>query len=477
MNKAAALATSLLMVLLVSGCTSDSDQLPTATATANRTATPTASQIASPTPKPTPREPFVLGTPTPDPDLIVLAATILLVDIHDGSVTTIIEDYENWPYSAEFTDEGDVRVRYWLEDGRTDYTFALDGSPLDESEPQVRCLNADDGAEIDGRFYSDVMCGSFSLDGNLMTYGLPAENVEVNGRSSERWDQWLVDLTTGEARLLQAGFLHCGGCDFKFGPIWSPSGRYLVVPDLVHQVFFIDLEAGTSIDIAVDERATQLSSAPSWAPLVDRLVRPGPDGSTILEDYGAGTSVTLTELPWPAAFDPTGTYIYSPAWAVSTEAGPHQRTTIAEAATGEVVGTRAGTPSWEQIWGVGGSPVIATGGGFVATLENSGNCAGTLIYDPGLPAATCIEDAVGAVFSPDTSLVALARQIGRTGPIAGPRLDSHNGLPLFEVVVFDRNTHELTVVAEGAVGYQFPALSWSEDGDLLLIRWPNVFGL
>ena len=477
MNKAAALVTSLLVALLVSGCTSESSQDLSTTPTADQTVAPTVPKTASPTPKPTPRQPFVLATPTPDPDLVTLAATVWLVDLRDGAVTTIIEDYENWPYSANFTGDGDVLVRYWLEGGRTDYTFARDGALLGEAEPERRCGNTDDGAKIDNQLYPGVVCGSIPPDGNLMTYGLPTRDVDVNGRSTESWDQWLVDLATGETRLLQAGFLHCGGCDFKFGPIWSPSGRYLVVPDLVYQVFLIDLDAGTSIDIAVDERATHLSSEPTWAPMADRLLRPGLDGSTILEDFDAGTSVTLPELPWPAAFDPAGSYIYSPAWAVSTESGPHQLTTIADATTGAVVGTRAGTPSWEQIWEVGASPLVAIDGGFVAALENSDSCDGTLISEPGLPAAACIEGAVAAVFSPDSSLVALAREVGRTGPIAGPRLDSYNGLPLFEIVVFDRATAEVTVVADGAVSYQFPALSWSKDGTLLLIRWPNVFGL
>lgn len=386
-------------------------------------------------------------------------------------VTTIVEDRDQRPFTAEFAESGDVLVRYWIDSARVDRTYAPDGTLLDESDPQPRCIEGDAGVQIDGRLHLGVSCGLFSPDGRLMTYQLVTDE-------QLSWDQWLVDLDTGVQRLLQSDLRHCGGCDFFFGPKWSPSSRYLVIPDLTSQVFLIDTLTGSSVDIAADERAAQLSSAPRWSPTGDRLIRPGPDGTTILQDIEAGTAFELTDIPWPAAFDPTGTYAYSPAWAVSTVLGPHQRTTVAEVATGEVVGGRAGTPSSARIWGVSGDPIVAAGGNFVAALENSEDCpSGTLIFDPGLPAATCIEDGRAAVFSPDASLVALARETGRTGPVSGPGISSSEGLLTFEIVVFDRATKQITVVAEGAVDHEFPAITWNDAGTSLLIRWPNPFGI
>ncbi|MBT5774784.1 MAG: hypothetical protein HOH95_10475 [Dehalococcoidia bacterium] len=81
----------LSSLLLAAACTSASE--PTATPTPSPE--PTATALTSPSAEPTPRQPFILASPTPDPDLKTLAATVWLVDLHDGAVTTIIEDYDN----------------------------------------------------------------------------------------------------------------------------------------------------------------------------------------------------------------------------------------------------------------------------------------------------------------------------------------------------------------------------------------------
>ena len=456
-------------VLFLAACTSNGEPSPTATPTTEATAAPT----LTPTPGTQPGRPppTTEATPPPAAALTTLAATVWLIDLESEVVTTIVEDDDDRPFAAEFSESGDILVRYWIDRAPVDRIYAPSGALLDETEPEPRCTEADIGAQIDGQILLGASCGSFSPDGRLMTY-----RVVTDEQLS--WDQWLVDLENGVQRLLHADLHDCGGCDFRFGPGWSPSSRYLVLPDLTSQVFLIDTLTGASTDIALDDRATQLSSAPQWSPLRDQLVRPGPDGTTILQNLEAGTALELTDVPWPAAFDPTGTYVYSPAWAVSSDVGPHQRTTVAEVATGEVVGGRVGTPSSERIWGVGGDPIVAAGGNFVAALENSEDCpGGTLIFDPGLPAATCVEDARAAVLSPDASLVALARETGRTGPVSGPGFSTSEGLLTFEIIVFDRSTKEVTVVAEGVADHVFPAIIWNEAGTRLLIRWPNPFGI
>lgn len=467
------LALGVLAAATLAACTADNAPTPTPAPASEATAIPeaTAASTSSPSPQPTTRAPFILATPTPPPDLIALAATVWLIDVRDNSLAAIVEDEDTSPYDVDFINDDEVRVRYWLTEGKTDYTFSLDGTPLNKLTPILTCRTTEEGAEIGGRLYPGANCGPISPDGNLMTYSVTTEE-------QRSWDQWLIELTTGETRLLQPDLLHCGGCDFKFGPAWSPSGLYLIAPDFVHQVFRIDIEANTSVDIAVNDRATQLSEAPVWSPHADRLLRPGPDRSTVLEDFDAGTTRQLDDLPWPAAFDPTGTYIYSPAWwtGASNDTGPvpPARTTIADATTGEVIATRAGAPPWERVWGEPGHPVVAV----VAALPNSEDCDGTVVYDVGDSTGACVEGAVAAAFSPDRTLVAFARETGRTGPITGPSdLESYNGLPTWQIAVFDRMTGETTVVAEDAAGGQFPDLTWNEASTHLLIRWPNRFGL
>lgn len=457
--------------LVLAACSSNGDAALTPSPALEQTTATT----GTPGPEATTRAPFILPTATPDPDLVELAATVWLVDIASETVTTIVEDREDWPYAADFTEDGDVLVRYWLESGKLDRSYAPDGTLIEEAEPRDRCTTGELGAEIDGRLYLGVVCGTFSPGGTLMTYPVVTDEATLS------WDQWLLNLGTGVHWRLQADLLNCGGCDFKFGPSWSASGRYLVVPDLVRQVFLFDVVSGTGIDIALDDRATQLSLAPRWSPAGDRLLRPGPDGSTILQDFDAGTTTQFDDLPWPSAFDPTGGYIYSPAWwsGASNDSGPvpPAATTIADSATGEVVETRPGAPAPERLWDETGDPIIGSEDGFVAILGHAEGCTGALAYEPKAGVGTCIEGAMAPVFSPDLTTIAFVRETGRTGPTTGPRLDSHDGVPTWEVALFDRASGNVTVLTDGPRGHNFPDLVWNAEGTHLLIRWPNPFGL
>ena len=52
------------------------------------------------------------------------------------------------------------------------------------------------------------------------------------GFTVSSWDQWVLEVATGKARELQRGLLDCGGCDARYGPRWSPSGRYVAYAEL-----------------------------------------------------------------------------------------------------------------------------------------------------------------------------------------------------------------------------------------------------
>ncbi len=469
-----------LGALLVGACTSPT---PTPEASPTLDASPTSDA----TPARTPIVP-VTSSPTPEPEHVTLPATVWVANVQTGVVTTIREDFDDWFYDASFTDEGNVLVRYWLGDRRTNFVYADDGTLLAETTPPPDrsaqgCVNTDAGAELDGRVYPDVACGLVSPDRTRMTYIVDAGEVAVSSNASvPSWDQWLVDLRTGDTTLLQPGLRHCGGCDGRFGPRWSPSSRYLVVPDLIDQLFLIDAVAGTSTDIAEGNNATEISRAPVWHPTDDRLLRPGPEESTILEDLEAGTSRQLADLPWPASFDATGAFIYSPSWYTDPPAGSRRpqapvETSIADAATTEVVAALPGAPGWERLWGQAGEPVVAVEDGFVAVLAvSSGTCRGTLVYDPGDLQGTCLTGATAATLSPDTRLVAFARRTGSFGRANYPGGGSIN-LPRWEIAVHDQISGETTVVAEDAAGHLFPSMTWNAEGTQLLIRWPHAFGI
>ena len=472
----AALGATLLVALL-SGCTSEGSP---STESPEVTSTPT----AQPTAAPTTRAPFIIPTPTPTPPPTSVPATVLLVDVRDRTTVTLVEDFEDWPSLAEFTEDGAVRVGTWSSGAFVTRLFDLDGTERDPepAAPTNLCVAVDVGVEVDGRRHEDASCGPISPDGRWMTYQVASSEVEINGNYTvSTWDQWVVELDTDGRRLLQGGLRHCGGCDFRFGPEWSPSGHYLVVPELLDGgfVYLSDVRSGATRKVSDVPRPTVLDQRPTWSPVDDRLLRPAADGSTILEDLEAGTRTTLANLPWPAAWDATGTLVYSPAWGqvATNDDGqpPTRRTTVLDAQTSDLLATLSGVPSDARLWGAGGEPLIATGDGFVAVLELAEGCDGTTVYAPSTEDGACLEAATGASPSPDGRLVAFARQSGVGGHIEGPHLSA--GMPVFEIAVYDVATGAMTVVAEGAIAGRFPDIVWNDAATHILIRWPNPFGL
>lgn len=352
-------------------------------------------------------------------------------------------------------------------------TFDLAGHPIEVRDPASGCEPLEDGAirvRVPGsegpRTFEDVTCGPISPDGRLLTYGLPAESIELpNGFILPTWDQWLIDLTTDERTLLRASMRHCGGCDTGFSSTWSPSSRYVTLPELTSpgDVFLADSVSGTVRQINLVEAATYRPYQPWWAATRDRLVYPAGGGGTIFEDLETGRRLDLPHVAWPAAFDPSGRYLYSPAWWLSgTWDGGD--TTVFEAVTGAVVATLPGRVVPGLLWGGTSIPVAAFGaaadGGVAAALEGAPDCEGTTLYSPTLDEPVCFPSTTSATFSPDGSQLALARSPGQ-----------------FDLVIVDVETGEARLVAEDLHGRQPSGFTWNDTGTHIIVRWPDWLGL
>lgn len=285
--------------------------------------------------------------------------------------------------------------------------------------------------EVGGRQYEGIACGPISPDGHLMTYwawGDPAQ-----GSAPLSIDQWVIELGTGERHIVREGLQHCGGCDSVPAPNWSPTGRYLYFSDVVGgggRFFLADVIQATSRQVTDVDR-------PVWSPAADVLLYPDGAGSTLIERLEAGSRAVLRDVRWPARFDPSGMYIYSPAW--SEPASTPGRTSVFDAVSGTLVAELPGEPEQQTAIGAGAwpedpRPLLGLPGDFVAALQGRPACDGTAIYRSATFVA-CVEDAIAPQISPDGTKIALAR---RTGEIAtsGPC----PGCPVREIVVIDTVT-------------------------------------
>src|SRR5690606_16470728 len=115
--------------------------------------------------------------------------------------------------------------------------------------------------------------------------------------------------------LLTDQLRHCGGCDARAGPAWSPSGWYVIVAETGGGedgavVYLADTELGEATVLARGSNVNEAGRQPQWSPVEDALIAPGEDGSTQLMRPAEGTTARI-DVPWPARFDETGTYVYS----------------------------------------------------------------------------------------------------------------------------------------------------------------------
>ena len=401
-------AAILLLGALSVACSDDDKPESTATPVpATATATATSEAIATPVPPTTP----ISSRPIGERPL-----TIWLIEVPSGSVTTLYEKSGQSAW-AQFSNDGTrALVLEYLTGGSELTEYDLDGVEAGRSMPASPCVWQE--VEIDGATHADFQCKDavseaeelvtiaiLSPDRLWIPYQVRDDTPTPVPFGPPGYDQWALNIRTGERRLLQAAMQHCGGCDFGgSGGGWSPSGRYLVFGENGPQLrlFLSDFETGTTVEL---ESPENLWPVLQWAPHSDLLLRPAADG-VVLHDVRGGTTFLLEGVMWPAAFDANGRFVYSPSPAFGGP-GDQFSTTIADSSTGQLLAEFDGAARYSM--GRELSPVVITvDGEIVAALDYAGNCDGTTIYARG-QAATCIEHASGSTVSPDGSTVALAR--------------------------------------------------------------------
>jgi hypothetical protein len=473
------LVTWALVLFLVAGCSKDEPVEPT----------PAATEVAaklSPAPTPCTR---------PDGTIIPcrqrVPATAWLIDVRSASVTTLFESHEDAVWYGAFDEAGQAVIGiYDLQEHRMREAvrFALDGSEAGR-EPWADgplslltrllgwtpgspfCRNVDGGAEVGGRFHAEVSCGQSSPDGRWLVYATGGRDIEGVGHF---YDRWLLDLATGARQQLQAGLRQCQGDSF-FGPQWSSTGAYVFFGDCAEdgRVFVSDIAAGRTRQVASGIPSLRLM--PDWSQASDKLLVPGAGGLTVIENLTAGESAVLDDVPWPAKFDPTGRYVYSPAFdSVPSLRTAEPRTAIYDVAEGRVVAGLPGVPPYENTY-LAFVPVMRTASGFAAALERAPGCDGTAIYSNSALVA-CVRGAVGPTFSPDGSKVALARQSGQTGRVDFPG-GGDASLIRYDILIVDAATGAERVVARDALAinpYPQPSV-WNAASTHILVRWPFLF--
>jgi hypothetical protein len=419
-------------LVLTTACSGDKDPAPTATA-----ALPTATLAPTSAPP----------TPTPEPQATEPPYTIWLLDLEAGTQTTLYENADYNPYRMTFDPDGEtVRIRYPIDGKGYELRVRYDGTEVGRGDALDPCQTTDDGAEIDGRVYDGVSCGPISPDGHWMTYTVLVDAPE-DARQRGDWDQWVVDLQTGDTRLLQTDLRHCGGCDGRFGPGWSPDGRFLFFPELVQDgvTFISDMQTGITRELFAGR--TEIDAKPDWSPAEDHLLVYLKDGTAVLYDPATDATTPVPALMSSLSFDPSGRYLYAPALGDSAVDG----TTVYDVAAAQVVATLPGQAKIQAFFGLN-RPLVGTDDGFVAAFQNAGDCEGVAVYQDGTLAA-CVPG-LGPEISPDASRVALT-----------------DGSDL---LLLDVATGRTSTLATGIESGQPARLVWSQDGNKLLVLWPTA---
>lgn len=451
------------LAVLVAACDRDgrAATTPSPTASTTASASPTATAVESTaTASPTPR-----ASATPPSGSTEVASTAQLIDASTGVAKTLYQGVAQWAGSAAFEgDEVNITV------GEQSLRFRLDGSPVTGfPRPARSCRAANGAAEVGGRRYPGVACGPISLDGRSMVYEVQTGEVPIgaSGYRVSQYDVWAVDLNTGTTKRLQAGLVNCGGCEAQY-PQWSASSRYVAYQEFggTRRGFLSDLTTGT----------TRQVNALQWSPRGDIAAYPYGTGVR-LEDLAAGTSRELA-IAWPVRFDASGAYFYSPAWPAMPESGASRATaitTVTDVATGKTLGTLPGAPlpSW-----TGASVVTrsAESKGYLAVLQYAPSCAGTAIYTEGIAEPRCIVGGAVGQSAPDGSRVAVARDVGQTGPVHGPGFSAQS-LPRYDIDIVNVVGGGGRTVVASAASFAPPLMIWNAAGTHLLVLWPHAVGL
>lgn len=443
------------LALFIAACSGDNGESP-----------PTATPPPTETQPPPPTSTVMPFTRIP--------VTFWLLDVGEETFSTVLEDYDRQSWTAEFGAAATtLTLSLDMDDVFESRLFDLTGTPLPSSQPADRCRYS--SAEVDGAEHQDVTCTAgftasshhpaIAPGGGWFTYAV----LDADDEAGPRYGRWALDLETGERHLLRDGLQDCPGCEPGSVASWAPSGRYLYFAETGpgQRAFLSDMQTGLTRDITLEGALSAHLGEPEWSPVDDTLLLPGVEGGVRLHDMADGTESEFADIAWPARFDISGAYLYTPASGAEVST---LRTTIADAATGEVIATLAGAVPPSTELGVLPPPIVGTEDGFVAVLEHAPDCDGSAVYLDG-DRAGCVSGGFGAVIAPNGLHVALARVTGFTGEVEFLGGSSFS-LPISEIVLFDVETGEETVVAEGAISDEPPVLLWNETSTHLLIRWP-----
>lgn len=393
---------------------------------------PAAPEPSSPAPAPT-RSPVAAAsasaTPVPTATPALDLSRVSLVDVRADAVRRLVEVNGYVLHAGFDRDDREILVGTMVmgpPQVNTLLRFDLGGRELARGEWPARGIAGDFArceeirslyaggpggpppiVAVDGKRFENVSCGAISPDGRWMTYWLWSAGASAAARPVAI-EQWLIELATGERRRLQDGLRHCGGCDSVPAPKWSPSSRYVYFSDVVgggDRFFLADVRTG-EVRALTEHVPREPFDIPAWSPVEDILIRSN-GGRIMVERFPGRTVSVLGE--WPARFDRSGRYLYSPAWSGGVRSA--SRTTVLDVGTGAVVAELAGVPERRTYVGIGGPPVdavaiVGTAGGIVAALQDAPGCAGTMIH---AARQTCVAGAGAPEISPDGSVVALVK--------------------------------------------------------------------
>lgn len=450
----------LLTVLAVAlvGCNGDQEPTTTPTGATNSAAT---GSPASPS-----------ATPTPA-GVLVVPSRVWLADAAAGSARMLYESTDQMASHARF--DG-AAVEVWA--GQSMPRFNLDGSTA-AAPTGSRCSSPAGVVTIDGRTYPGVAaCGSFSPDGRWMLFERDAGEVQApGGYTVPSWDQWVLEVSTGETTELQQGLLHCGGCDGLYGPRWSPTGRYVAYPEYGGELrrFLSEVATGETRQIGT---GVGVSLAPAWHPTEDRIIYSQANeasGPAVYEDLGRG-SKQQAPLPWPVGFDASGQYLYSPAWGPSPKADAGMTTIINADSFDPVAELPGAAPEW-LVWRDDAGAVVVGSGGPVAALQGAPGCDGTAVY-AGNSIARCV--AGGRFGSPNAAgtFVVVATLKGTVGNVKGPGFESMS-MARYSIELLDVRTGDIQTLLPEVISwdYQAPIIRWNEEGTHFVVVAPAVTGL
>jgi hypothetical protein len=290
---------------------------------------------------------------------------------------------------------------------------------------------------------------------------------------------------------LQEGLVHCGGCDGRFGPGWSESGRFVYFSELIQDGRTFLHGFATAETRLLFEGSTEISAKPEWSPSEDLLLYGGADGRAILEDPAAGQIEDLPGMRWPARFDDSGRYVYGPSG--------EDEVVVFDLEAASVAATLGGT-AWLNRTFVRDQRVRAVDDTFVALLEWGGACEGASVYR-GADRFACVEvtvpnpdgpnsrdERLRTALSADGKWAAVARLVEageappcRENPCGQATIEALYGDPnynpswrisRYEVLLVDTKSADTTILSDQTFSPSPPQLLWNADGTHLLVTWP-----